>query len=650
MSPRNESGANKPTTRAAGDVADARTTPLGGADATTTPLSPGAPASAATPPTESAGLAPLAPRYEILGELGRGGMGIVYKAKDRETGDVVALKILLPEIAVRADLVDRFKSELVLARKVTHANVCRVHEFLRFETSAVISMEFLEGESLRRILKRYGPLSARTSLAWARQICAGIAAAHAQGVVHRDLKPENILVQGDDTVKVMDFGLARSVETGTTRMGSIMGTPAYMSPEQAEGKPADSRSDIYSLGLILYEMFTGQPAFQADSAVALLAKRVTETPAPPASIDPYLPPFIARTIEKCLQKDPAARFQSAAEVGAALSGRGDIAPPPEPARRQALRLAAAGIAAVVLLVAGYLAMRSGSARGVGHSSEITCVAVSPDGHTAASATEDKIIKLWDVVTQKELRTLVGHTRAVNSVAFSPDGRSLVSASADKTVRLWNVAGNEKRAPLVGHTRSVDSAAFSPDGRWIASGGDDGVVILWEAASGRKVRTLTGHSSEVNSVTFAPNSRLLASASEDETVRLWDPLSGRNERELKGHEDSVQVVAFSRDGAWLASGSYDGALKIWEVSTGNVLQNISAAKGWVRAAAFSPDSKWVASGGEDGIVKIWEIATGKELRRFNGHTDGVTSLAISADGKLLVSGSLDGSIRFWRLSL
>ncbi len=278
----------------------------------------------------------LSARYDILGEVGRGGMGIVYKARDRETGAVVALKVLRPEITSDAEVMERFKAELLLARKITHKSVCRVYDLNRFENVAAISMEYIEGESLRSLLRRTDGLSVHHGLRLLGQVMAGLNEAHAQGVVHRDLKPENILIARDGTVKVMDFGVARSVEAGSGRTAALIGTPAYMSPEQALGKTADARSDIYSLGLVMYEMFTGRAPFQADTPVALAMKQVQETPPPLRQFEPDLPERLDRAIGKCLEKDPARRFQHVAELDEALSeqlpaaGAAEAEPVPAP--------------------------------------------------------------------------------------------------------------------------------------------------------------------------------------------------------------------------------------------------------------------------------------------------------------------------------
>jgi serine/threonine protein kinase len=264
-------------------------------------------------------LSTLSQRYDLLSEAGQGSMGNVYKARDRETGEIVALKLLKPEIASDQAMMERFKNELLFARKITHKNVCRVHEFNRMGPVAYTSMEFVEGESLRSVLNRFGGLAIRKAVNVAQQICSGLKEAHTQGIVHRDLKPENVMIDAQGNVKIMDFGIARSMEAGTRLTGSMVGTPAYMAPEQVSGKPVDYRTDIYSLGLMLYEMFTGAQTFQADTPVAAALKQIREMPPLPHEIDPTIPVPIERAILKCLEKEPAKRFQSVAELEKALT-------------------------------------------------------------------------------------------------------------------------------------------------------------------------------------------------------------------------------------------------------------------------------------------------------------------------------------------
>ncbi|MGD1211999.1 MAG: serine/threonine-protein kinase [Candidatus Acidiferrales bacterium] len=274
------------------------------------------------PELSSTALAAISQRYDILAEAGHGSMGNVYKARDRETGEIVALKLLKPEIASDQAMMERFKNELLFARKITHKNVCRVHEFNRIGGIAYTSMEFVEGESLRSVLDRFGGLPPRKAVDLVLQICSGLKEAHAQGIVHRDLKPENVMIDAQGNVKIMDFGIARSMEAVTRLTGSILGTPAYMAPEQVAGKPVDYRTDIYSLGLMMYEIFTGQQAFRADNAVAVALKQMRESPTPPHEVDPTVPVSIERAILRCIEKEPAKRFQSIAELGDALRSRG----------------------------------------------------------------------------------------------------------------------------------------------------------------------------------------------------------------------------------------------------------------------------------------------------------------------------------------
>src|SRR5437867_5266382 len=197
-------------------------------------------------------------RYEILSRVGVGGMGVVFKARDRETGETIALKVLKPEIADQPSLMENLKNELRLARRITHKNVCRIYDFSRTDGVASISMEFVQGESLRQVLNRFGAFTTRRAVKLAEQICDGLSEAHAQDIVHRDIKPENFMIDESGSVKLMDFGLAHLLREGSTE---AVGTPSYMAPEQAQALPYDQRADVYALGLVLFEMFTGSVAF-----------------------------------------------------------------------------------------------------------------------------------------------------------------------------------------------------------------------------------------------------------------------------------------------------------------------------------------------------------------------------------------------------
>ncbi|MGD0870875.1 MAG: tetratricopeptide repeat protein [Bryobacteraceae bacterium] len=256
-------------------------------------------------------------RYRIDALLGEGGMGAVYKAYDTELGRTVALKLVRPELATSPQTMQRFKQELLLASRISHKNILRIHDLGDAGGVKFITMALVEGTDLSGVIEKGGRLPFDRALKFTRQLCSALEAAHNEGVVHRDLKPQNILIDQSDNIYVSDFGLAKSFEseaTMMTRTGQILGTPRYMSPEQVEAGDVDHRADIYSMGLIVYEMFTADIPFRGDSAMQLMYQRVTAAPRDPRTILPEMPDYLANIILKCLERDPARRYQTAREV------------------------------------------------------------------------------------------------------------------------------------------------------------------------------------------------------------------------------------------------------------------------------------------------------------------------------------------------
>jgi len=265
----------------------------------------------------------FAGRYQIIEELGKGGMGKVYKVLDKDIEEKIALKLLKPEIAADEELLRRFRNELKIARGIIHKNVCRMYDLGKAEGIHFITMEYVPGENLKSFIRRSGQLTIGKTVSIAKQMCEGLREAHRLGIVHRDLKPQNIMIDVDGNVRIMDFGIARSLAAkNLTGKGVIIGTPEYMSPEQVDGQDADPRSDIYSLGIVLYEMVTGQPPFAGDSTLTIALKQKTEFPSEPKKMNFSVPEALNRLILKCLEKEPTKRYQNADELLLAFDGLG----------------------------------------------------------------------------------------------------------------------------------------------------------------------------------------------------------------------------------------------------------------------------------------------------------------------------------------
>ena len=257
----------------------------------------------------------FAGRYEIIEELGRGGMGKVFKVYDHKISEVIALKLIRPEISINSKAIERFKNELKCTRKIAHRNICRMYDLGSEEFFHYITMEYVPGEDLKRFIRRAGSLTSGKAIYIARQVAEGLAEAHRLGVVHRDLKPQNIMIDQDGNAKIMDFGIARFADTERmTGSGVMIGTPEYMSPEQAELAEVDKRADIYSLGVVLYEMVSGRVPFEGETPLSIAMKHKTETAKNVREINAQVSSGLAAVISRCMEKSPADRYQSAEEL------------------------------------------------------------------------------------------------------------------------------------------------------------------------------------------------------------------------------------------------------------------------------------------------------------------------------------------------
>jgi Tol biopolymer transport system component/tRNA A-37 threonylcarbamoyl transferase component Bud32 len=448
----------------------------------------------------------FAGRYVIIEALGEGGMGRVYRVHDTKLKEEVALKLIKPEIAAEKIVVERFQNEIKTARKIAHKNVCRMYDFHEEGKTLYLTMEYVRGEDLKSLLHRTKALTVGAAVSIARQVADGLAEAHKLGIVHRDLKPGNIMIDKDGQAKIMDFGIARvSQAKGLTGAGTIIGTPEYMSPEQVEGKDVDRRSDIYSLGVILYEMLTGRVPFEGDTPFAVAMKHKSEIPGDLREVNSQIPKGLSQLVLKCLEKAREKRYQTAEELRADLETVETGLPIAERAvpRRKpmtskeitvkfSLRKLAlpASVLIILLAVAGYFFFRRGPEIfevKIGRTQQITHdpgleidPAISPDGKMiayAAGAPGKMALFVRQVAGGRPVPLTASLPGDCRWPRWSPDGTQLSFQSQNSIFALPALGGVPKKLVEAAPGQMIRCAVWSPDGRQIAFGLDKSIFLL-----------------------------------------------------------------------------------------------------------------------------------------------------------------------------
>lgn len=636
------------------------------------------------PPEEPGHLGRLG-EYQILEVMGRGGMGVVLKAYEPTLKRVVAIKVLSSHLASNVIARKRFLRESQAAAAISHDHVVAIHTVGEIGGLPFMVMECIGGVSLDARIKRTGPLKVEETLRIGMQTASGLAAAHAQGVVHRDIKPANILLEnGVERVKLTDFGLARAVDdVQITQTGVVAGTPEYMSPEQARGETVDHRSDLFSLGCVLYAMCTGRSPFRATTLIDAIRRVCDETPRPIRDVNPEIPDWLTEIIDRLLAKDKQERFQSAEEVADVLGkylvhvqnpalevSLPERLGPRKPAQRvpSRRRRLVWGVGLILLLAAGIV---SAELMGWTRIFRLASTSSSPPNGGESSAGNQLAPNLTVTIADGDLQaTLTGakESRTLTGVGdhsvHLPPGRYAVDVAqlqGGSRIRHGEVEVSEKvstsigiyeltplpwmpaQAELRGHYAGVICLAFSPDGGELATASWDCTVRLWRR-SGEKWDEHAVLPTRADHLAFSPDGKLLAILRDDQPVQLLDVASHKPLRRL---EVRGTALAFSADGRKLAVGTLEGDVAIWDVERGTQ-SPFGRHDRRVNAVAFSPSNNVLASAshGPGGNVKLWDPERGVELRTLQGQGDDVMSVAFAPDGKTLASASSDYTTVLW----
>ncbi|MHB1426347.1 MAG: WD40 repeat domain-containing serine/threonine protein kinase [Gemmataceae bacterium] len=634
------------------------------------------------------------PDYEILGELGRGGMGVVYKAHHKSLNRIVALKMILAGAHASVEQRVRFRGEAEAAAGLQHPNIVGVYEVGEHDHRPYFSLEYVEGCCLREVISDY-PARPVNAAGLVEQLAHAVHYAHQRGIVHRDLKPANILLTRGGTPKITDFGLAKRLEndSGHTRSGDILGTPSYMAPEQAAGrvKEIGTWTDTYALGAILYEMLTGVPPFEAATTLDILNQVLSVEPVSLVRRNPRVPRDLATICWKCLEKEPRKRYSSAAALADDLQrfreGRPIAARPVgwlertgKWARRRpavAALVAVSSAALLILLVGGWVAslqlyQREQALEAQARANRRALIRLHVVNGNHFLDDEDEYSSLiWfaralaledDPAREPAYRLRIGmvlrecprlgqlwfHQDQVADVAFSPDGRWVLTASADHTAQVWDaVTGKPRLEVPLRHDDGVLCASFSPDGSRIVTASLDNTARVWDAATGRPITVLRGHQGAVGDVHFSSDGLRIITASDDRTACLWDAGTGKRLAKPLPHDGVVVRASFAPDGRRVLTASRDGSARIWQLGDDepDLVARLSH-KGSVTDAVFGPDGKQVATASEDGTARIWGSADGKPLTDPLRHYGVVLGVAFRRDGQQLATASADRTARVW----
>jgi WD40 repeat protein len=681
-----------------------------GSSVETDPTLPGLASAPAPKPTSQVLPEVELNRYEIAGEFAQGAVGRILRARDRRLGRPVAIKELL---SPSSDLQARFVAEAFITARLQHPSIVPVYEAGRWPTGEPFyAMKLVSGRSLASVIAEKKTLQERLELLpHVLAVAEAIAYAHTERIIHRDLKPANVLVGAFGETIVIDWGLAkdlaqqgseaaspperpRPVDASLTYQGSVVGTPAYMPPEQAAGRPVDERADVYALGAILYHLLAGSKPYDKGSSDQVLAQVVQGPPIPLSQLQAGIPTDLLAIVAKAMARDPAERYATARELAEDLRRfqTGQIVAAHVYSvgerfwrfiRRYRAAVAVSVVALLILIGLGTLGLRrvlaerdraerkqaeaevaqhaaeSAQLQALERADELTLLharaAVERDPNEAIAwlRTLSPGFKRWTAVRTiaadaraRGFATILrGHTQTVGDVAFTPDGKRLISCSDDYTVRVWDLENGKARI-LTGHTDEVWRLELSPDGRHVATASKDRTARLWTLDTGES-RVLSGHGGPVDGVGFtADGRRLVTSSRGDGLLRVWDVGSGSLLQSLETGMGALGNLALSRDGRQvIVDGFHVQRAQLWDLEKGTSLT--LEHRGRLTGLTFSPRGDLVATGARDQTVRVWDTKTGQG--RVLAEQFGVpAALAFSQDGRRLAAGNADGHLRLWEL--
>jgi serine/threonine protein kinase len=615
----------------------------------------------------------LRDRYRILGLLGKGGMGAIYEAVDRELSCTVAIK---ENLALTEELRYAFTREAKLLANLQHPALPNVMDHFSMKDGQFLVMEFISGKNLAEILveRKNSPFSPTEVMSWAYTLLDVLEYLHSKPIIHGDIKPANLKLNADGSLFLLDFGLAKgkaglmsSLNTSFPVLGYTASYApveqiliadvrwynllAAISSEKANDilkQKLEPRSDLYSLGATLYHLITGSCPPEATTRAALTWAGQPDPVVLASQLNPQVAPEFAGVLTCAMALRREERFSSAAEMRQALRDAGRPSVLVDVSVPRIVDKVASPVATTLKLPPSVPTVVRAKYGVLGTcDSSVRSVAFSPNGGYLASGSNDNMVRLWDVSTG-EMRILgqcdfnESGFSFVSSVCFSPDGRYIASGSSDETVRIWDTQADEMRVLGRGQD-SIYAVAFSPDGESIASGSGDGNIHLWNFQTG-EVTSFAECDSVVWSLAFSPDGNTIASEDGNRKITLWN-VESRQPRVLKIPNKDVWSVVFSKDGTQIASGSWDQHVRIWNVKTGQ-LRILGKCDGVVRSVAFSPDRQHLASASDDCSIRLWDIQSG-EMRVVGFCEDVVSTVAFSPDGQTIASGSWDNTVRLWK---